>query len=99
MSCCQDHQHYDREVLAGFIEGYRGQPSGLIQVLSKIQQTTGFLPKDLMATTAERLDLSLTEVYGTASFYAFFTFRPRGRHGITLCNGTACYVKGAGQVL
>ncbi len=99
MSCCQDHQHYDREVLAGFIEGYRGQPSGLIQVLSKIQQTTGFLPKDLMATTAERLDLSLTEVYGTASFYAFFTFRPRVRHGITLCNGTACYVKGAGQVL
>jgi NADH-quinone oxidoreductase subunit E/NADP-reducing hydrogenase subunit HndA len=99
MACCQDHQHYDRDALISFIEGYRGQPSGLIQVLSRIQQTVGYLPKDLLAVTSERLDLSLTEVYGTASFYAFFTFRPRGRHGITLCNGTACYVKGAGQVL
>ncbi len=100
MSCCQQHQGcQSRETLLGYIDKYRNEPSGLIQVLSKIQETEGYLPKDLLVLTADRLGLSLTEVYGTASFYALFSFRPRGRHSITLCNGTACYVKGAGQVL
>lgn len=100
MACCEhkcDNQH-NREALLTYIDQYRNEPHGLIQVLSKIQQTEGYLPKDLLALTAERLGISLTEVYGTASFYALFSFRPRGRHSITLCNGTACYVKGAGQV-
>lgn len=98
MSCCQQGCQ-NRDLLLAHIEKYRDEPSGLIQVLSKIQEAKGYLPKDLLAHTADRLGLSLTEVYGTASFYALFSFRPRGRHSITLCNGTACYVKGAGQVL
>lgn len=99
MSCCQDQGCQSRETLLGYIDRYRNQTSGLIQVLSKIQEAEGYLPKDLLVLAADRLGLSLTEVYGTASFYALFSFRPRGRHSITLCNGTACYVKGAGQVL
>ncbi|ACA59848.1 NADH-quinone oxidoreductase subunit NuoE [Candidatus Desulforudis audaxviator] len=84
--------------LVSYIEAHRGEPSSLIQVLSHVQQTVGYLPKPVLVEVADKLGLSLTEVYGTASFYAFFTFRPRGRHGIALCNGTACYVKGSAAV-
>ncbi|MBE0466269.1 MAG: NADH-quinone oxidoreductase subunit NuoE [Candidatus Desulforudis sp.] len=89
---------YDRESLTCFIQTHRNQPASLIQVLSHIQQTAGYLPKPVLVEVSEKLGLSLTEVYSTASFYAFFTFRPRGRHNIVLCNGTACYVKGTGAV-
>ncbi|MBM7855110.1 NADH-quinone oxidoreductase subunit E/NADP-reducing hydrogenase subunit HndA [Desulfohalotomaculum tongense] len=77
---------------------YRGNPNGLIVVLAAIQQEMGYLPKDLMIKVAEELNVPLTDVYGVATFYAAFTLRPRGRHSINLCLGTACYVKGAPEV-
>jgi NADH:ubiquinone oxidoreductase subunit E len=75
------------------------QVGGLIPVLHKAQQIFGYLPKDVQVKVAEGLDVPLSEVYGVITFYSFFTTKPRGRHTIGLCMGTACYVKGAADIL
>jgi NADH-quinone oxidoreductase subunit E len=85
--------------LARIIEPYRGQPNGLIQVLAKAQDYIGYLPRWAQVQVAEGLGVSLQEVYGVTTFYAFFSLIPRGRHKISVCAGTACYVKGTKSVL
>ncbi|ABO50181.1 NADH dehydrogenase subunit E [Desulforamulus reducens MI-1] len=77
---------------------YKGNPNGLIVVMAAIQESQGYLPKDLLVRTAEELGVPLSDVYGVATFYAAFSLRPRGRHSVNLCLGTACYVKGAPEV-
>ncbi|HOV80007.1 MAG TPA: NAD(P)H-dependent oxidoreductase subunit E [Bacillota bacterium] len=81
------------------IEPYKGKPSGLIQVLTKAQELIGYLPKWAQIRIAEGLGVSLQEVFGVVTFYAFFSLIPRGRHKINVCAGTACYVKGTKTVL
>ncbi|WP_238473139.1 NADH-quinone oxidoreductase subunit NuoE [Desulforamulus profundi] len=77
---------------------YKGNPNGLIVVMAAIQEAQGYLPKDLLIKAAEELGVPLSDVYGVATFYAAFSLRPRGRHSVNLCLGTACYVKGAPDV-
>ncbi len=81
------------------IDPYRGKPNGLIQVLTKAQELIGYLPKWAQVRIAEGLGVSLQEIYGVATFYAFFSLIPRGRHKISVCAGTACYVKGTKSLL
>jgi NADH-quinone oxidoreductase subunit E/NADP-reducing hydrogenase subunit HndA len=81
------------------IDEYRGQPTGLIQVLSRAQELVGYLPKWVQIRVAEGLGLSLQEVYGVVTFYAFFSLIPRGRHKVSVCAGTACFVKGTNKIL
>lgn len=85
--------------LEKIIDEYRGQPSGLIQVLTKAQNLVGYLPLWVQTRIAKGLGISLQEVYGVVTFYAFFSLIPRGRHKISVCAGTACYVKGTKTVL
>lgn len=88
-----------REEASAIIAKYRGQPSGLIQVLSELQEKLGYLPGDVLKEVADTLGVPLTDVYGVVTFYALFTLKPRGRHTISLCKGTACYVRGASGLL
>lgn len=88
-----------REAVAKLIEPYRGQPGSLIQVLHKAQNTVGYLPREIQVQIAEGLNVPLAKVYGVVSFYSFFTTNPRGKHKISVCAGTACYVRGANQLL
>ncbi|BBB90181.1 MAG TPA: NAD(P)H-dependent oxidoreductase subunit E [Methylomusa anaerophila] len=81
------------------IDEYRGQPSGLIQVLTKAQNLVGYLPKWVQVRIAQGLGLSLQEVYGVCTFYAFFSLIPKGRHKVSVCAGTACYVKGSQMIV
>lgn len=81
------------------IRQYQGKPGALIPVLHHAQQIFGYLPKDVQIKIAEGLDLPLSEVYGVITFYSLFTTEPRGQHTIGVCMGTACYVKGASQIL
>ncbi len=81
------------------IEPYRGQPGSLIQVLHKTQNLVGYLPRELQTRVAEQLNVSLARVYGVVSFYSFFTTVPKGKHKVSVCTGTACYVRGANQLL
>jgi NADH-quinone oxidoreductase subunit E len=96
-SGCTDAQLM--EGLARIIAPYRGQPSGLIQVLAKAQEHIGYLPKWAQVQVAEGLGVSLQDVFGVTTFYAFFSLIPRGRHKISVCAGTACYVKGTKTLL
>ena len=66
----------------------------VIAVLRQCQDVVGYLPVDLMEYIASGMNLARSDVYGVASFYALFSFEPKGRHTVKVCTGTACYVKG-----
>lgn len=71
----------------------------LIHALQNIQKEHNYLPEDVLKDLAKKLNLPLSEVYSTASFYKHFYFKPRGRNVVCVCLGTACHVRGAGKVL
>jgi len=71
----------------------------LISVLHKVQHSFGYLPQDVQKIVAEELKISQAKVYGVVTFYSFFTMKPKGKHPISVCTGTACYVRGAEKVL
>jgi len=71
----------------------------LINILHKTQQTFGYLPAEVQEVIAEKLEIPAAKVYGVVTFYSFFTMIPRGEHPVSICTGTACYVRGAEKVL
>jgi NADH-quinone oxidoreductase subunit E len=81
------------------IEGYRGRPGCLIPVLEECQEIFGYLPVELQEYIGRGLNIAGSTVYGVVTFYSFFSMVPRGRHTIKVCMGTACYVRGIGEVL
>ena len=68
-------------------------------VMQKAQEIYGYLPIEVQKIIAEGLDIPLEEVYGVSTFYSQFALTPKGKYHISICLGTACYVKGAGNVL
>ena len=81
------------------IEQLKGEKGALMPVLQKAQEIYGYLPTEVQQMVAEGLDVPLAEVYGVSTFYAMFSLSPKGRYNISVCLGTACYVKGAGELL
>jgi NADH:ubiquinone oxidoreductase subunit E len=77
------------------IAKHRDKPGALIPVLEEIQGITGYLPESVQRRVASGLSLPLSQVYGVTTFYSFFTMKPRGKHQVRLCLGTACHVRGA----
>jgi NADP-reducing hydrogenase subunit HndA len=71
----------------------------LINVLHKAQSLFGYLPAELQEVIARELNVSVAHVYGVVTFYSFFTMTPKGEFPISICLGTACYVRGAEKVL
>ena len=71
----------------------------LINVLHKCQETFGYLPAEVQEVISEKLEMPAAKVYGVVTFYSFFTMIPKGKHPISICTGTACYVRGAETVL
>lgn len=76
-----------------------GNPCELIEVLQDAQQQYNYLPEEVLRTVAERLNVPIIEVFRVANFYKAFTLKPRGRHLLTVCMGTACHVRGAPRFL
>jgi len=87
------------EKLHEIITERKETPGSLIMVLHEAQQLFGYLPEDVIQIVAEGLDIPASEVYGVVTFYSLFSLKPRGKHKISVCMGTACYVKGAAQVV
>ena len=87
------------EELRRVIAEHKDQPGATMPVLQAAQEIFGYLPEEVQIIIAEGLDIPLSEVYGVASFYAQFTLNPKGKYQISVCLGTACYVKGAGDIL
>ena len=71
----------------------------LIEVLSEAQELFGFLPEEVQLFIAEKMRIPVSEVYGVVTFYNFFSMKPRGKHVVNVCTGTACFVKGAPRLL
>ncbi len=74
------------------------QPDALLEVLHTAQQVFGYLEEDVLMHIAHKLKAPPSRVYGVATFYHFFSLKPQGKHSCVVCMGTACYVKGGGQI-
>lgn len=85
--------------LRDFILQEKDEPGALMPVLQKAQEIYGYLPIEVQTIVADSLGISLSEVYGVVTFYSQFSLNPKGDHRISVCLGTACYVKGADKIL
>lgn len=81
------------------IREYRDVPGGTMPVMQQAQEIFGYLPLEVQQIIADGLGIPVKEVYGIATFYSLFTLNPKGKYQVTVCLGTACYVKGAQQIL
>jgi NADH:ubiquinone oxidoreductase subunit E len=81
------------------IESLKNKPGSLIPVLAGCQGVLGYLPVELQEYIGKRMNIPGSDVYGVVTFYSFFSMIPKGRHTIRVCMGTACYVRGIGEIL
>jgi NADH-quinone oxidoreductase subunit E len=86
------------EILA-FISEWREKPGNLIMVLHKVQQEFGYVPRGIALELARELDVPLAKIYGVITFYHFFKLEKPGRNRISVCMGTACYLKGGQDLI
>ena len=85
--------------LVSLCEEFGNQPGELINILHKAQGLIGYLPREVQEVIARQLNIPVSKVYGVVTFYSFFTMTTKGEHPISVCMGTACYVRGAEKVL
>jgi len=78
---------------------FKVMKGALIPVLHEVQKLFGYLPEEALQVVSEELNISMSEIYGVSTFYSQFTLEPKGEHIIKVCLGTACYVKGAQDIL
>lgn len=86
-------------LLKNVIDDYECRESNLIQVLHMAQAIFGYLPAEVQAFIAEHMNLSVSKVNSVLSFYSFFSTQPKGKYQVSICLGTACYVRGGKDVL
>ena len=87
------------ERLMAVIEKYKNQDGATIPVLHEAQEIYGYLPYEVQAMISKGLDVPIAEIYGIITFYTQFSLNPKGKYNIGICLGTACYVKGSGDIL
>ena len=85
--------------LKAFIAKHCNDESNVMTVMQKAQDIYGYLPIEVQEMIAEGMGVPLEKVYGVATFYAQFALSPKGEHNVSVCLGTACYVKGSGDIL
>lgn len=85
--------------LLACIAEHKGDAGALMPVMHEAQNIYGYLPSEVQTVIAEQLNIPLAEVYGVATFYSQFSLQPKGKHQISVCLGTACYVKGSDKIL
>ncbi len=91
--------HNDKKKVHEIIKEYKDVAGAIVPVLQKIDSTFNYLPEPVLRLTAKAIDMPLSEVLRVVTFYNAFSLEPRGKHLITVCLGTACHVKGAGDIL
>ena len=87
------------ENLVKIVEEYKHDKSNLIQVLNGVQEYYGYIPKDAMIYISEEMNIPVAEIYGVVTFYSRFSLKQKGKYNICVCQGTACFVKGAERIL
>ena len=90
---------YQVDKIKAIAKSFNNDPGELINVLHKCQHEFGYLPAEIQEVVADELNVSEAKVYGVVTFYSFFSMIPKGKYPISICTGTACYVRGAENVL
>ena len=93
-----EHKKIDEKIIETINE-YKHDKSNLIQVLNEVQEYVGYIPRNIMQYISEQMQIPFAEVYGVVTFYARFSLKPKGKYNVCVCQGTACYVKGAERIL
>ena len=78
---------------------YKNENTPLMMILSDIQKEYGYIPLEVQELVSEKTGISVAEIYGVVTFYSFFSLKPKGKNVVGCCLGTACYVKGAQQII
>ena len=89
----------DVDKIKEICSSFNNDPLELINVLHSNQEHFGYLPAEIQEVISDCLEVPVAKVYGVVTFYSFFTMTPKGKHPISICMGTACYVRGAEKVL
>jgi NADH-quinone oxidoreductase subunit E len=89
----------DKQKVKSILARYNSDSGMLVSVLQDVQAEYNYLPKEALVQVGQELDIPLSQVYSVASFFKAFSLKPRGRHLINVCLGTACHVRGAVRVL
>ena len=87
------------EALMKVIHELKDEKGALMPILQKAQDIYGYLPIEVQKVISDELHVPLAEIYGVVTFYARFSTQPKGKYAVSVCMGTACYVKGAGKIL
>ncbi len=87
------------EGLLSFIAEWKEKPGNLIMILHRVQQEFGYIPKSIAVELGKMLDVPLAKIYGVITFYHFFKLEKPGKHTISVCMGTACYLKGGQDLI
>ena len=85
--------------LGKLFEEYEPVKDNLIQMLNEVQEHYGYVPMDVQEKLSEFLKIPMAEVYGVVTFYSRFSLKPKGKYNISVCLGTACYVKGSQKIM
>jgi len=96
---CSEKENEIKKVIAGICSEFNNDSNDLVAVLHKAQGHFGSLPSEVQQAIAEQLNIPIAKVFGVVTFYSYFTMEPKGKFSISICMGTACYVKGAEKVL
>ena len=87
-----------KEALLSVIHELQGEKGSLMPIMQKAQEIYGYLPIEVQTMISDELHVPLEKIYGVATFYSQFALNPKGRYQISVCLGTACYVKGSGDI-
>ncbi|MBR6284423.1 MAG: NADH-quinone oxidoreductase subunit NuoE [Muribaculaceae bacterium] len=87
------------EQVEAICDKFGNKPGELINILHEAQNLHGYLPEEMQRVIARKLSIPVSRVFGVVTFYSFFTMTPKGRHPISVCLGTACYVRGSEKLL
>ena len=96
---CDACTKQNKESLLKILEKYEKDKSNLIQILNEVQEKYGYIPDFAQSGIAEYLGMERAEIYGVITFYSRFTLEPKGKYSVSVCLGTACFVKGSEKLL
>ena len=88
-----------KEETLRIMKDYKQEKDNLIAILNEVQEKYGYIPKEAQLEISNYLNIPMAEVYGVVTFYSRFTLEPKGKYNISVCLGTACYVKGSQKIL
>lgn len=96
---CNCNQNIQKETEEKILLKYDKNKSNLIQILNEVQEYFGYIPKDSQLAISKYLSIEMAQIYNVITFYSRFSLTPKGKYNVSVCLGTACFVKGAEKIL